>query len=49
VKQDDDLYVKQNRGKTAGVDGVWRDRPQKLRFLLNYDESLQTQWEDSRK
>ena len=49
VKQDDGSFIKQNRGKTKDVKGEWRDRPQKLRFLLTYDEDLHTQWEDSRK
>lgn len=49
AEQDDGSFIKQNRGKTQGVKGEWRDRPQKLRFLLTYDEDLQTQWEDSRK
>ena len=49
AEQADGSFIKQNRGKTQGVDGEWRDRPRKLRFLLVYDEDLQTQWEDSRR
>ena len=49
AEQEDGTYIKQNRGKTQGVKGIWQDRPQKLRFLLIRDESLQTQWENGKK
>jgi GNAT superfamily N-acetyltransferase len=38
-------YVKQERGKTKGVDGEWRPRPRKHRYILVYDPSLQLHWE----
>ena len=46
--QEDGSYVKQNRGKTQGVKGIWQDRPRKLRFLLIQDEHLQTQWKNEK-
>ena len=44
IKQDDGTFIKQNRGKTKGVEGEWRPRSQKLRFLLIRDVSLRTKW-----
>lgn len=49
AKQGDESYIKQSRGKTAGVDGIWQDRPRKKRFLLTYDDNLQTQWKADKK
>ena len=48
VEQDDGSFVKQNRGKTQGVKGEWRDRSQKLRFLLTRDKALQTKWKEGK-
>lgn len=44
AKQEDNVFIKQNRGKTRGVEGEWRDRVQKLRFLFVCDKNLQPQW-----
>lgn len=49
VQQEDGSFTKLNRGKTQGLNGKWQDRPQKLRFLVVYDEALQPQWTNSRK
>lgn len=49
AKQDDGTFIKQNRGKTQGVEGEWRPRSQKLRFLLIRDNSLQSQWKENKK
>ena len=37
--------TKQERGKTKGVAGHWRDRPRKHRYLLVYDKNLNLKWE----
>jgi len=44
IKQKDGTFVKHQRGKTKGVDGEWRPRSQKQRFLIVYDKSLEVKW-----
>ena len=44
VKLDDGTYKKQSRGGTKGVDGEWRPRSRKHRYLLVFDKSLTVQW-----
>ena len=44
VRQPDGSFKKQSRGKTKGVDGEWRARSRKHRYLLVYDKSLTTLW-----
>ena len=40
----DGSYVLQTRGKTVGVDGEWRPRTQKHRYMIVYDKSLSVKW-----
>ena len=44
VKQADGSFKKQSRGKTKGVDGEWRKRSRKHRYLIVYDDSLTVYW-----
>ena len=44
VKKADGTFVKQSRGKTLGVDGEWRNRSRKHRYLLIFDKKLKTRW-----
>ena len=44
IKQEDGSYVKHSRGKMKGLEGEWRPRSRKHRFLLVYDESLKVLW-----
>jgi hypothetical protein len=44
VRQEDGSYKKLNRGKTKGVDGEWRPRSDKHRFLIIYDKGLECNW-----
>lgn len=46
VKQDNGTYKKQSRGKTHGVDGQWRPRSRKHRYLLVFDRSLNVKWKE---
>lgn len=46
IKQEDGSFEKQSRGKTKGVDGEWRPRTQKHRFLITYDKSLNPLWKE---
>ena len=44
ILKDDGTYKKQGRGKTKGVDGEWRPRSQKHRYLMLFDKSLKVLW-----
>ena len=44
VKQDDGTYKKQSRGGTKGIDGEWRPRSRKHRYLLVFDNTLTVKW-----
>jgi len=44
VKQPDGSFVKQSRGKTKGVDGEWRHRSRKHRFVKIFDNNLTMRW-----
>jgi hypothetical protein len=44
IKQPDGGYVKHQRGKVRGLDGEWRDRSRKHRFVMLYDKSLDMKW-----
>lgn len=46
VKQEDGSYKLQTRGKTVGVDGEWRPRTQKHRYMIVYDKSLTVRWKE---
>lgn len=39
-----DSFIKHSRGKVKGVEGEWRPRTQKHRFVLIYDKTLQIKW-----
>jgi len=44
IKQKDGSYVKHSRGKTKGVEGEWRPRSQKHRFVIVFDKTLKIKW-----
>lgn len=44
ILQCDGSYIKHSRGKTKGVEGEWRERSQKHRFLKVYDRGLSCLW-----
>lgn len=41
----DGSYKKHNRGKVSGMDGEWRPRSRKHRYVLVYDKSLDLKWQ----
>jgi len=44
-----DFYVNgkiQERGKTKGINGEWRDRPQKHRYIFLLDKTLKVYWKE---
>ena len=45
IKQKNGSYKKHSRGKTKGIDGEWRPRSQKHRFLKVFDKLLSVKWE----
>tara|TARA_R110001599_G_scaffold59534_1_gene165500 strand:+ start:817 stop:1407 length:591 start_codon:yes stop_codon:yes gene_type:complete len=44
ILQDDGSHVKHSRGKTKGLDGEWRKRSQKHRFMIICDKKLKCKW-----
>lgn len=46
IKQADGTFKKQSRGKTKGVDGEWRPRTRKHRYLMIFDRKLHTHWKE---
>ena len=48
IKQVDGSYVKHSRGPIKGLDGEWRPRTRKHRFLLTYDKTLSSRWEETK-
>jgi hypothetical protein len=44
VKQSDGSYIKHSRGKVKGIEGEWRKRSQKHRFVLVFDKRLKILW-----
>lgn len=45
IEQPDGSFIKQSRGKTKGINGEWRPRSRKHRFLKVFDSSLVCKWE----
>lgn len=46
AKQSDGTFKKLSRGKTKGIDGEWRTRSRKHRYLMLFDKTLQTLWKE---
>ena len=44
VRRSDGSYEKHKRGRVKGLEGEWRPRTQKHRFLRIYDKSLNVLW-----
>jgi hypothetical protein len=44
IHQGNGIFIKHSRGKTKGVDGEWRDRSQKHRFVMTFDKTLNMKW-----
>lgn len=45
ILQEDGSYKKHQRGKVKGLEGEWRERSRKHRYLLIYDKDLKCKWE----
>ena len=48
VKQSDGTYIKHSRGPVKMLDGEWRPRTRKHRFLLTYDKTLSCKWAEEK-
>jgi hypothetical protein len=48
VLQDDGTFKKLQRGKCRHLKGEWRDKSQKHRYMIIYDNNLKTIWEEKR-
>jgi hypothetical protein len=46
IKQHDGTFKKLQRGKCKHLDGEWRDKSQKHRYLIIYDCELKTIWKE---
>jgi hypothetical protein len=44
IRADDGSYRKHSRGSVKGVNGEWRDRSRKHRFVIVYDNTLNMKW-----
>jgi len=44
IKQPDGDFIKHSRGKTKGLEGEWRKRSQKHRYLMIFDKALIPRW-----
>jgi hypothetical protein len=48
IKNVDGSYTKHSRGKIKGLEGEWKPRSRKHRFLLIYDKSLSPLWKEEK-
>lgn len=46
IKQPDGSYKKHQRGQMKHLEGEWRPRNQKHRYLIIYDKELKTVWQE---
>ena len=48
IKKEDGSFIKHSRGKVKGLEGEWRDRTRKHRYLLTFDKSLNILWKEEK-
>jgi hypothetical protein len=48
IKQNDGSYLKHSRGKVKGLEGEWRNRSTKHRFVLIFDKRLNMKWQEQK-
>ena len=46
IKQPDGSFIKHSRGPIKGLEGEWRERTRKHRFVLLFDKSLNIKWNE---
>lgn len=45
IRQQDGSFVKHSRGSVKGLDGEWRNRSRKHRYVMVFDKTLKVMWE----
>jgi hypothetical protein len=48
IRKPDGSYVKHSRGKVKGLDGEWRPRSRKHRFVMVFDKNLTVRWKEKK-
>ena len=50
IKQPDGSFIKHSRGPTKGIEGEWRERSRKHRYLMIFDKELKERltWEEQK-
>ena len=48
IKQADGSFKKHSRGKMSGLEGEWRPRSRKHRFVMTFDTTLHILWEEQK-
>jgi len=46
IRQNDGSFIKHSRGSVKNVEGEWRQRSRKHRFVIVYDKKLKVLWEE---
>jgi hypothetical protein len=46
IKQPDGSFIKHSRGPIKGLEGEWRPRDRKHRFVLQFDKTLNIKWNE---
>ena len=44
IKQEDGTFIKHSRGKVKGIEGEWRKRSRKHRYVMMFDKNLNLLW-----
>jgi hypothetical protein len=48
IKQPDGSFIKHSRGPIKGLEGEWRERSRKHRYLMVFDKSLNIYWKEEK-
>jgi hypothetical protein len=48
IKKPDHSFIKHSRGPIKNLDGEWRERSRKHRFLLTFDKTLDIKWNEEK-
>ncbi len=46
IKQNDGTFLKHSRGKIKHLEGEWRKRSRKHRFVMLFDKILRMEWKE---
>jgi hypothetical protein len=48
IKQSDGSFIKHSRGSIKGMEGEWRDRTRKHRFVMVFDKTISILWKEEK-